>query len=105
MELTAVIRALEDIHSFPLWKTAEVSVTTDSQYVKNGITQWIHNWQRNGWVTSAGKPVKNQDLWRALYNLVSELLVTWHWVKGHAGNAYNEMCDSMVQQQINAMGG
>ena len=85
MELTAVIRGLE-----ALTRPCAVDVTTDSVYVKNGITQWIHNWKRNGWRTAAKKPVKNDDLWRLLDAAASRHDVSWHWVKGHAGHPENE---------------
>ena len=101
MELTAVISALKDALSWPAWKERPLEVYTDSQYVKNGITQWIQGWMRNGWKTAAKKPVKNQDLWRELHGLTENLKVEWHWVKGHAGNEYNERCDAMVRQEMN----
>ncbi len=100
MELTAVISALRDIYSMKLWKNRRIQLYTDSQYVKNGITQWINNWIRNGWKTAAKKPVKNQDLWQDLQKESERLEVQWNWVKGHAGNTYNELCDSMVQKEM-----
>jgi ribonuclease HI len=75
-------------------------VHTDSQYVQKGITQWIHKWKQNSWRTSDKKPVKNQDLWIELDRLTSELKLSWKWVKGHAGNTYNERCDEMTQDAI-----
>lgn len=98
MELTAVIRALEWV--FAHRPNAEVTLTTDSQYVKNGITQWIHSWVRKGWVTSQKKPVKNQDLWQQLYRLSQAVDVDWQWTRGHAGDAGNERCDALVQNAI-----
>ncbi|MBN2049942.1 MAG: ribonuclease HI [Spirochaetales bacterium] len=95
MELTAVIEALQHIPS-----DRDAKVYTDSQYVKNGITGWIHTWRKNGWKTSAGKPVKNQDLWIRLRSLEEIRKVSWHWVKGHAGNRFNEEADALVQKEI-----
>ena len=96
MELTAVISALKDINSMSDWRTRPIVVHTDSQYVKNGISQWITNWKRNGWVTAAKKSVKNKELWMELDFQAETLQVDWKWVKGHAGNTYNELCDSLV---------
>ena len=78
----------------------KITVYTDSQYVQKGITEWIHIWKSNSWKNSDKKPVKNQDLWQELDALAGELAVSWEWVKGHAGNAYNERCDSMAQTAI-----
>ena len=77
-----------------------VVLFSDSQYVKNGITSWITNWKKNGWKTAAKKPVLNQDLWQKLDSLNNTLSIDWNWVKGHAGNKYNEMCDSLCQKEI-----
>ncbi|MCB1772087.1 MAG: ribonuclease HI [Gammaproteobacteria bacterium] len=98
MELTAVIEGLA-----ALKRPCAVAVTTDSQYVKNGITQWIHNWKRNGWKTAARKPVKNDDLWRQLDEAVARHRVSWHWVKGHAGHRENERADALANQGIDAL--
>ena len=98
MELTAAIKGLEALKS-----RCRVDITTDSQYVKNGITQWINNWKRNSWKTAAKKPVKNEDLWRQLDSLVQQHEVRWHWVKGHAGHAENELADQLANQAIDAM--
>lgn len=95
MELMAVIRGLQ-----ALKRRCAVDVTTDSQYVKNGITQWIHNWKRNGWKTAAKKPVKNDDLWRELDTAVAAHDVSWHWVKGHAGHVENERADALANRGI-----
>jgi ribonuclease HI len=95
MELKAVIMALEE-----LTRPAAVRVTTDSQYVKKGITEWIHNWKRNGWRTSAKQPVKNSDLWRELDELVSRHDVAWDWVKGHSGHQENELADTLANRGI-----
>jgi len=98
MELTAVIQGLGTLS-----RCCTVAVTTDSQYVKNGITQWIHNWKRNGWKTAARKPVKNEDLWRQLDDAVARHNVSWHWVKGHAGHRENERADELANQGIDAL--
>ncbi|MEW8029724.1 MAG: ribonuclease HI [Candidatus Thiodiazotropha sp.] len=95
MELLAVIRGLQS-----LTKRSRVKVTTDSQYVKNGITQWIHNWKRNGWRTAAKKPVKNADLWQMLDAEVNSHQVEWAWVKGHSGHAENELADELANRGI-----
>ncbi len=100
MELQAVIEALRAVTIKPGWRSASVEVYTDSQYVKNGISQWTHTWIRNGWKTKAKKPVKNQDLWQELVSLSKPLAVSWHWLQGHAGDEYNEACDRLVRQTI-----
>ena len=99
MELTAVIEALHALRSMGDVSRKAV-VYTDSQYVQKGITEWIHTWKRNSWRTSDKKPVKNQDLWMTLDSLAGELSLHWEWVKGHAGNEYNELCDAMTQEAI-----
>ena len=99
MELLAVIsalRALKTNSNLP----RQASLYTDSQYVQKGITEWIHNWKRNSWRTSDKKPVKNQDLWLELDALAGEFPVSWVWVRGHAGNIYNERCDKLTQKAI-----
>jgi len=100
MELTAVISALQDVKDTPGWQGRPLRVSTDSQYVKNGITQWIQGWIRNGWKTASKQPVKNQDLWQELYALTRGLPLEWFWVKGHAGHVQNERCDSLVKQEM-----
>ena len=100
MEITAVLMALGDIAGHDKWSGENVTVRTDSQYVKLGISEWIKNWERNGWKTSAKKPVKNQDLWKSLKSLSDTLSVSWEWLKGHAGDPMNELCDSMVQKEM-----
>jgi ribonuclease HI len=95
MELTAVIRGLQ-----ALKRPSKVSVITDSQYVKNGITQWIHNWKRNGWKTSGRQPVKNADLWQQLDSEVARHQVVWRWVKGHSGHPENELADRLANRGI-----
>ncbi len=95
MELQAVIRGLE-----ALTRPAAVTIVTDSQYVKNGMNQWIHNWKRNGWKTAAKKPVKNADLWQRLDTLVQRHDVSWEWVKGHSGHPENERADELANRGI-----
>ncbi len=97
MELTAVINAIKDCQ---IMGFSNFSIHTDSQYVKNGITQWIHNWKRNGWRTSSKEPVKNKDLWLELNDLNAKSNIEWIWVKGHAGIEFNEMCDSLVRAEM-----
>ena len=92
MELLAPAVALE-----ALSEPCTVTITTDSQYVKNGINQWIHNWKKNGWRTKDKKPVKNADLWQRLDTAVSGHTVEWKWVKGHSGHAENEACDDLAR--------
>jgi predicted dehydrogenase/ribonuclease HI len=96
MELMAAIQGFARIQSVPEWRVRPITVFIDSQYVKNGITKWISSWKRNGWQTAAKKPVKNRDLWVQLDTLTGELDVNWNWVKGHAGNKYNEICDQLA---------
>ena len=100
MELLAVIEALQAVRERPDPGSAEIQLFTDSQYVKNGISDWIHNWKRNGWKTRSKKPVKNQDLWRKLLSLSSSMHVQWRWLQGHAGDRYNEACDRLVRETI-----
>jgi ribonuclease HI len=100
MELMAVICGLE-----ALKRPSRVIVTTDSQYVKNGITQWIHNWKRNGWKTSAKKPVKNADLWQRLDEAAGRHDIEWQWVRGHTGHAENERADALANRGIEEMVG
>lgn len=95
MELLAVIQGLESLN-----RSSRVRVTTDSQYVKNGITQWIHNWKRNGWKTAAKKAVKNADLWLRLDQAVARHQLEWEWVKGHAGHPENERADALANRAI-----
>ena len=98
MELMAAIEALEAILEERKWRSRKVTVICDSQYVKNGIQTWIKNWKKNGWRTSKKEPVKNKDLWLELDEVVSKLDIEWRWVKGHAGNKYNEICDKLAVQ-------
>jgi ribonuclease HI len=98
MELMAAIAGLKKVLRYPLWAEVHIHVYCDSQYVKNGITDWINAWKRNGWRTSDKKPVKNQELWQELDGLANRLDIEWTWVKGHAGNQYNEICDELAKQ-------
>jgi ribonuclease HI len=91
MELTAAIEGLRAIN-----QPCEIEVITDSEYVKNGITQWIHSWKRNNWITSAKKPVLNSDLWRELDEEVSRHKTTWTWTKGHAAHDDNNRADELA---------
>ena len=93
MEMMAAIAALE-----ALKRPAQVEITTDSTYVKDGITRWIHGWKKNGWKTSAKKPVKNQDLWQRLDQALAPHQVEWHWVRGHEGHPENERADALARQ-------
>ncbi|WP_148614191.1 ribonuclease HI [Nocardioides rubriscoriae] len=95
MELMAPIMALET-----LTRRSAVQLYTDSVYVRSGITQWVVNWQRNGWRTSAKQPVKNVDLWQRLVAACAEHDVDWHWVKGHAGNEGNERADRLASRGL-----
>lgn len=95
MELMAAIAALE-----ALTRPCAVTLTTDSQYVKDGLTKWIHGWKRNGWKTADKKPVKNEDLWKRLEAAAGRHTVTWQWVKGHAGHAENERADALARGAI-----
>ena len=99
MELLAAISALET-----LAKPSEITVVTDSAYVKNGVTEWIHGWKRNGWKTSDKKPVKNADLWQMLDNLARQHQLEWIWVKGHAGHPENERADALANRGIEELG-
>lgn len=100
MELTAVIEALGVLR-----KPSQVAVYTDSAYVKNGITQWIHAWKQRGWRTADKQPVKNEELWRKLDALAQQHRVSWHWVKGHAGDPGNERADLLANRGAAAAGG
>lgn len=95
MELMAAIQGLEAVK-----RAARVRLVTDSTYVKDGITKWIHGWKRNGWKTAAKKPVKNEDLWRRLDAALADHEIEWQWVKGHAGHAENERADELARRGI-----
>lgn len=92
MEMLAAIEGLK-----LLKQPCEVSLTTDSQYLRQGITSWIHGWKKRGWKTASKAPVKNVDLWKQLDKLSQEHKINWHWVKGHAGHAENEICDELAR--------
>ena len=95
MELTAVIESLKLIKN-----PSKIIITTDSTYVKNGITEWIHNWKLKGWKTANKKPVKNKQLWQELDVLTNNHQIEWKWVKGHAGHAGNERADELANEGI-----
>ena len=95
MELTAVIESLKNLN-----KPCELIITTDSKYVKNGITEWIHNWKKNGWRTAAKKEVKNKELWIELDSLIQIHSISWDWVKGHSGHPENERADLLANVAI-----
>jgi ribonuclease HI len=95
MELMAAIQALET-----LTRPCQVVLTTDSQYVRQGITEWMAGWKRKGWKTAAGKPVKNQDLWQRLDAAAAPHQIDWRWVKGHSGHDENERVDQLANQAI-----
>jgi ribonuclease HI len=98
MELMAAIAALESLPP-----QSKAVLHTDSQYVKNGLTQWIHGWKRNGWRTADKKPVKNEDLWRRLDAAANVHSVEWRWVKGHAGDPMNERADAIAREAIRTL--
>ena len=95
MELTAVIESLKNLN-----KPCELNITTDSKYVKNGITEWIHNWKKNGRRTAAKKEVKNKELWIELDSLIQIHSISWDWVKGHSGHPENERADLLANVAI-----
>lgn len=100
MELIAAIKALQ-----ALTRQCSVDLWTDSNYVKNGITQWIHNWKKNNWKTANKKPVVNQDLWQQLDEMTQKHHVDWHWVKGHSGHPGNEIADQLANKGIEELRG
>jgi ribonuclease HI len=93
MELMAPIKALQKIN-----KDVQIEIYTDSQYVKLGITEWIHKWKKNNWQTSKKEPVKNKDLWMQLFDLTNSLKINWIWVKAHSGNPLNEEVDLLAKK-------
>lgn len=95
MELTAAIEALQSLK-----EPCQIELHTDSSYLKNGITQWLKIWKRNGWRTQSKQPVKNGDLWRQLDTITAGHRISWHWVKGHSGDMANEKCDALANAQI-----
>jgi len=99
MEMTAVIRALD-----ALIEPCEVTIHSDSRYVIDGMTQWIHGWQKKGWVNSSKKPVRNADLWHELIEAARRHKVTWQWVKGHDGHVENERADRLASAAAEAVG-
>ena len=98
MELTAAIEALR-----ALKRPCKVALTTDSQYVRKGITEWLPNWKKRNWKTAAKAPVKNTDLWRALDELAAKHDIEWHWVKGHSGHRENELADALANRGIDEL--
>ena len=98
MEMTAVIESLK-----ALKKPSEVVLTTDSQYVRKGITEWIIGWKKRNWMTAAKQPVKNVDLWKEIDVLASKHTVDWRWVKGHSGHAENELVDQLANRGIDEL--
>jgi ribonuclease HI len=98
MELTAAIMGLENLK-----RPCKVSLTTDSQYVRLGITEWIKNWKKRGWKSAAKKPVKNVDLWQRLDQAAVAHEVEWHWIKGHSGHAENERADALANRGIDEL--
>ena len=98
MELMAAIKGLES-----LTEHCKVTLTTDSQYVRKGITEWLKNWKKNGWKTAAKQPVKNADLWQALEAATQMHGVDWHWVKGHSGHRENDLADALANQGIDEL--
>ncbi len=98
MELTAAIEALNTLE-----RPSRVILHTDSRYVMDGINEWLPNWKKRGWKTTARKPVKNQDLWQALDDAVGRHDIDWRWVKGHTGNAGNEMADELANRGIDEL--
>jgi len=107
MELTAVIEALQTLKKMNYFENTgsemETVIYTDSTYVKNGITEWIGKWIKNGWKTAARLEVKNRELWISLKELSDSINPQWKWVKGHAGNRWNEECDSLVRKEIDSI--
>jgi len=100
MELTAVIKSLESLK-----KPCDIAikVTTDSQYVRKGITEWLESWKKRNWLTSNKQPVKNIDLWQQLDAISQQYKISWHWVKGHSGHRENELADQLANQAIDDM--
>ncbi|MBV8511726.1 MAG: ribonuclease HI [Xanthobacteraceae bacterium] len=95
MELMAAIMALESLK-----RPVAVEIHTDSQYLRDGITKWIHSWKRNGWRTADKKPVKNAELWQRLDSALAQHKISWHWVRGHAGHDLNERADELARSAI-----
>jgi ribonuclease HI len=98
MELMAAIQALNSLK-----RPCSVNLTTDSQYVRKGITEWMNDWKKRNWKTAAKKPVKNQDLWQQLDQAAQRHEIQWHWVKGHAGHEGNELADQLANRGIDEL--
>jgi ribonuclease HI len=98
MELTAAIEALRSLK-----RSCCIKLTTDSQYVKKGITEWMDNWKKRGWKTANKKPVKNMDLWRELDEETKRHEIEWHWIRGHAGHIENELADELANKAIDEL--
>ncbi len=98
MELTAAIYGLESLK-----RPCKVNITTDSEYLRKGITMWIEDWKRRGWKTAAKKPVKNEDLWQRLDKAADGHEIIWHWVRGHSGHVENEIADVLANKAIDEM--
>lgn len=98
MELTAALMALNSLK-----RPCKVILTTDSEYLRKGITEWIHGWKQKGWRTASKQPVKNADIWQALDEAVGRHDIQWHWVKGHSGHPENELADQLANEAISAM--
>ena len=98
MELMAAIQALENLN-----RECRVILTTDSEYVRKGITEWLSNWKKRGWKTASKQPVKNQDLWQRLDNAAAQHNVEWHWVRGHTGHPENERADQLANRGIDEL--
>jgi ribonuclease HI len=99
MELRAVVAGLR-----ALTRPCRVDVFTDSEYLRRGVTEWLARWRRNGWLTTGKQPVKNQDLWRALHAAIQPHQITWHWVRGHAGDELNERADLLAVAALSTIG-
>ena len=98
MELSAALNALKK-----LTKSCDINLFTDSQYLRLGITQWIVTWQKNDWMNSKKQPIKNVDLWQELFDLVQMHQIKWHWVKGHSGDAGNELADKLANKGLESL--
>ena len=98
MELAAAIHGLESLK-----RPCKVNITTDSEYLRKGITMWIEDWKRRGWKTAAKKPVKNEDLWQRLDKAAGSHEILWHWVRGHSGHVENEIADVLANKAIDEM--
>jgi ribonuclease HI len=97
MEMTAALEGLKILK-----RPCKVEFYTDSNYLKDGVTQWLAGWKKRGWKTATKKPVKNQDIWEQLDQVIQAHQIEWHWVKGHAGDEYNERCDELAREALEA---